>query len=179
MVCIGGKMKEIKNKGEKKFAELLDKQKLQYIHQPKLPVLREISYTPDFYVLQTNKFYEVIATRQAFNQNRPKIEAAKIVINLEVVNPDGTSFYNRAVNKEISSTRIKLNWKYKAFDTPLFLSDYNITLEEFMDRAKIKCKNTVTTSLQKKRINTVHYNNLILYYGDLSKYTLKQNYERA
>lgn len=88
-------MREITNKSEKAFAEYLDSLGVQYIYQPKVLVLEGINYTPDFFVLQNSSFYEVIGTRQAFSQNKIKINLAQALVNLFIVNPNGTLYQYR------------------------------------------------------------------------------------
>ncbi len=96
------------HKSEKQFADYLAKNKLHYIYQPKTKKLKELRYTPDFYVLQNHTFYEVVGTRQAYHQNKEKILKAKKIIKLKIVKPDGTIFITRKGNEFSRESFMKL-----------------------------------------------------------------------
>ncbi|MBN2118534.1 MAG: hypothetical protein JW730_18315 [Anaerolineales bacterium] len=52
-------------------------------------------YRPDFYCPDCRIYFEVVGSRQAFHQNRTKIEAFKLAypdVNLKYVHPDGSEY---------------------------------------------------------------------------------------
>ena len=58
---------------EKQFADLLSKQKRDWVYHPKRFKVKDTHYEPDFFLPNENLYIEVIGTRQAFHQNKNKI----------------------------------------------------------------------------------------------------------
>ena len=58
---------------EKKFADLLTKQKKDWQYHPARFNLGYSHYTPDFYLPKEKLYIEVVGTRQAFHSNKSKI----------------------------------------------------------------------------------------------------------
>lgn len=82
--------KLINNIGEKDFAEMMEKRGYTLIYQPSLPSFK---MRPDFYCVEDETYYEIIATKQTYHARKDKIKnAQKMGIKLKVVYPDGTEF---------------------------------------------------------------------------------------
>lgn len=158
------------NNGEAQFAEYLEKNKLQYIYQPKVSVLRQIGYTPDFFVLNNLSYYEVVGSRQGFNQLRNKIAQAEALVNLFIVKPDGKLYKYQNIRVEESLTRLSpQKIKFINFDCISFLNEKGITLND------LKNKTNFSDYMIKKlsfngEINISYFDNLEKIYGDLRKY---------
>jgi len=98
------KIQKIRHWREQIFADKLTRQGKRFIYQPASFNVEGIQYRPDFYVPSDRIFYEVVGTRQAFNQNRQKIDLVRKTypfIRILVVNPDGTSYRDGAIKKKI------------------------------------------------------------------------------
>lgn len=67
---------KVENAGEVAFVQNFFGD-LPFIHQPAKFNIKYSSYTPDFYDVTRNTFIEVIATRQAFHQNKDKYDAMR------------------------------------------------------------------------------------------------------
>ncbi len=70
------------------------------------------SYTPDFYDNRHNVFYEVIGTRQRFEQLKDKIAQFRKLfphINLEVVCADGQLYNSASAPEVVSSNEMLLS----------------------------------------------------------------------
>lgn len=79
------------NTAERSFAREVEAAGKTWIFQPRQFPLPEPhrSYRPDFYVIEDNCFYEVVATRQAYSYNRTKIAAFRAAyphLRLEIIN---------------------------------------------------------------------------------------------
>ena len=149
--------KHITNKAERQFAELLESRNNCYIYQPKDSRLIEIKYTPDFYIWTEDTFYEVVGSRQAFNQNRNKILAAKEIVHLRIISPNGEDYNYRDVNRKVSSTRIPVmnssSYIFANFDVPLFLNDYKLepkVLAEILGVNRISIYNYIRSGRVRK-----------------------------
>ena len=116
--------KEIKNKGERQYAELLEKYNIDYVYQPKsLSILfdrRQKNARPDFYIPLFNIYVEVIAGMAAFYARKEIIrQIFKEGYNLIVVNPDGSLFKNG--NELKNEKRQYMGWimKSKIINEPI------------------------------------------------------------
>ena len=70
------------------------------------------SYRPDFHCQVTDKFYEVIGTRQAWHQNRTKVLAFRKqwpTVALFVVHPNGDSYKEKGNDRRDFNIHIRLN----------------------------------------------------------------------
>lgn len=81
----------IPNAAERSFASKLEAQGKTWISQPRSFVLPvpHCSYRPDFFVVEDNCFYEVLGSRQAYSQQREKIDAFRMAyphLTLKIVN---------------------------------------------------------------------------------------------
>ena len=124
---------------EQKFASELDGQGKNYIYQPRYNKFYNIGYTPDFYVIGDG-FYEVVGTRQAFNNNRDKIMEAKKITRLKIVSPNGTLYNYRHINKINAKTRLKIRYKHEtAFNSFLFVPFYakSFSKREFIPSCRL------------------------------------------
>lgn len=67
----------ISNLEELAFATRIEAEGKTWIHLPRRFPLRSLGsgYTPDFYVIEDNTFYEICGTRQAYSYARVKVEA--------------------------------------------------------------------------------------------------------
>lgn len=79
------------NAAETQFAKKLDNEGKLWFFEPKSFPLPEPNgkYLPDFFVVEDNKFYEVVGSRQAFSYNRSKYECFRATyphLSLEIVN---------------------------------------------------------------------------------------------
>lgn len=73
------------NRGEEEFKRLLLFQGKSFIDHP-LVRLDGFKITPDFFCPKDQIYYEVIATRQAYQQRKHKIEKAKRAgLNIQMV----------------------------------------------------------------------------------------------
>lgn len=106
---------KIHNWREQIFADLLTAQGKEYFYQPAVFHVNGIQYRPDFYIPAETIFYEVVGSRQAFHQNRQKIDAVRKAypfIKIEIVNPDGTPHKARPVRVEMKIGKVQLErWK--------------------------------------------------------------------
>lgn len=88
------------NDNERVFARHLDDSGKTWFFEPKrfsLPAPFR-HYTPDFYVVEENTYYEVAGTRQAFSLNRNKYEIFQRYypnIKFKIVRPDATIYVAR------------------------------------------------------------------------------------
>lgn len=92
------KPQKIYHSREQIFADLLTSQGKEYFYQPAVFHVNGIQYRPDFYTPSDMTFYEVVGSRQAFSQNRQKIETVKKAypfLKIMIVNPDGTPYEHR------------------------------------------------------------------------------------
>jgi hypothetical protein len=165
-------IKGITNVSEKMFSEYLKRLKLQYIYQPKIQALKGIGYTPDFYVLQNDTFYEVVGSKQAFNINKPKLLAAQALINLKIVRPDGM-LYNFSTKKfgylpKNFEVRV-LRTGCVAFDFISLMNDKKLQLTEIA-KAMGSSQPTATNCARRGYLKRIYFANLESRYGDLSKY---------
>lgn len=127
----------IKNASEKQFAEILERRGSTYIYQPKDSRLSGINYTPDFYIWTIDTFYEIIGSRQAFNQNRAKVLAAKDIVCLKIIKPDGADYDYQDIRKENSLTRIPVMDEKKRAEHKKILNGTkwsNFLWIDFMDK---------------------------------------------
>ena len=81
----------IPNAAERRFARELDERNVLWFHQPKRFLLPKPfrSYKPDFYCVQDRTFYEIVGTRQAWDQAQSKYLAFRETypnLRLKIVN---------------------------------------------------------------------------------------------
>jgi len=108
--------REPREKGEKIFAQILDQKGLKYICQPINIYYDCESYTPDFYVIEEKKFYEVVTTRQSYSYHQKFVKKIKEIypfIQIEFVIPTGQKYKDTLgyAFKELSKAKLKLNQK--------------------------------------------------------------------
>jgi len=170
----------IKNLSEKKFSNYLDKQGYIYIYQPKLNMPELSNYVPDFYCFDTDYFYEVIGTRQAYHQNKERLYQIQKIIKLIIVDPNGNLYRNYSCidgsilknerNKWIKK-QIKIRYfNMTSFDFENFLKDKKITPGEFLKITQQK-----NYSIFKRGTMKLKYIKILEEkYEDLSKYINKK-----
>lgn len=161
------------NDNEKQFADFLTKNKLQFIFHPRIEVLSSINYTPDFFVLQNNTYYEVIGTRQAYHQNKIKINLAEVLVNLKIVKPNGTLFtFGKSKNIESAVSVVKISQLGKRkFNWDAFLFDNLMTPQILAEKAQLSYP-TLRLMVMGKYI-AVKYARLFTEIGlDIQKYYL-------
>lgn len=99
------KPQKIRYGREQVFADLLTSQDKEFYYQPAVFHVNGIQYRPDFYTPEDGVFYEVAGTRQAFNQNRQKIDLVRNAypfLKIEIVNPDGTPYRFCGIRKSMN-----------------------------------------------------------------------------
>lgn len=148
----------ITNENEKLFSDYLETLDVQYIYQPKVSILKSIGYTPDFFVLQNNSFYEVVGTRQAFSQNKRKILLAQSLVPLFIVHPDGSPYlYNQKTSSRYGKTNNDI--VFRKVNILQFLEDENIPLKAFAVHCGITyqgaCRMVKNSKMNRKYFNRV------------------------
>jgi len=105
------KPQKIYNRREQIFADLLTAQGKDFFYQPAVFHVNGIQYRPDFYIPSEMIFYEVVGSRQAFHQNRQKIDYVRQAypfVKIEIVNPDGTPYKAKPVRVKIKIGKVQL-----------------------------------------------------------------------
>jgi len=104
------KPQRIYNRREQIFADFLTAQGKEFYYQPAVFHVDGIQYRPDFYIPSERVFYEVVGSRQAFSQNRQKIDAVQKAypfVKILIVNPDGTPHKARPIKVEMKIKRVQ------------------------------------------------------------------------
>ncbi len=109
---------------ERIFADYLESQGKTYKAQPKTFKFAGMSYRPDFYCIEENTYYEVIATRGAYYRLKKKMECFVKTyphMKFKIVKPNGEKYYSskyidRIPNKKQINFQIKeeVDLKFKA-----------------------------------------------------------------
>jgi len=67
------KSKNIKNKGEKQYAEFLESRNIKYKYQyPIIYLTEKLKAVPDFYLIDYDVIVEIVANKQSFHQRKYK-----------------------------------------------------------------------------------------------------------
>ena len=92
---------------EKKFAELLTKQKREWVYPAKRFNLGKTTYRPDFFLPNEKLYIEVIGTRQAYHTNKDKIDKFKKLypyIKFIIVDSNGKTFIPKSILNTMENT---------------------------------------------------------------------------
>lgn len=132
------------NKSEILFSSYLDEQGKTWFFEPKVfnfP-MGQVIYCPDFYVVEENKFYEVIGSRQAYYANKHKYELFKKhygdKFDFEVVTPSGENYHTHYYDME------------EYIDNTVYISS---VIKKILDRPNL-------TGRQKAVVNAIIVNGL-------------------
>lgn len=148
------------NIGEEEFAKVLELRNLSYIRQPKSDLLKPICYTPDFYVPEIDTYFEVKATGSSWCSNRHKVLVAQMLVNLEIVNPDGTPFKyepNKAGNIADKVYKLYKENSQVRFDLEKFMNDCSL---DAFSVAKIIGFKSIAQKFEKGYIRMKHLEKL-------------------
>lgn len=163
----------ITNENEKLFSVYLDTLEVQYIYQPKIFLLKSIGYTPDFFVLQNNSFYEVVGTRQAFSQNKRKILLAQSLVPLFIVHPDGSPYlYNQSTLARYGKTNKDI--VFRMVNVRSFLDNENITAKVFAVHCGITYQGACRM-IENNKMNRKYFNRIAEKYPSILKYVYDHN----
>lgn len=83
------------HESEKKFADMLEKNGVEYIYQPCVFRFNGKNYRPDFYTIKDGMFYEVVTTDSAYSYHKKDIEKMKMIfhaLRFKVVTPTGEEY---------------------------------------------------------------------------------------
>lgn len=152
------KAQKIRYSREQVFADLLTSQGKKFLYQSAVFHVNGIQYRPDFYIPKERIFYEVVGTRQAFNQNRQKIkivQGAYPFLKIIAVNPDGTPYRASEIRKPIEHTgpsikRFSQDWdieRYRGLDVE--------RRRQFLSREKLFSMTGISSD-QQQRMNFQH-----------------------
>ncbi len=79
-------------KRELKFACLMKKADIKFVHHPSYIPINGQRYHADFYLPTTDEYIEIIGSRQAFHSRKEKIQKAMEFLKIKVLNPDGSPY---------------------------------------------------------------------------------------
>lgn len=155
--------KNIKNIGEKQYAQYLESKNIKYIYQPDFIIFSNRKgdrYRPDFYLPNENLYIEVVNTRQAFYLNLDKIKSTILLnYNILVVKPNG---------KIYRSNEFVLNFKHKnivdksklkkCYMKPLTIKEASVILNRRPEMIRKLCHNGKLGFYKRKnRLITYHF----------------------
>ena len=139
----------MKNK-EREFADYLDSQGKKWIYKPKAldtgkprkKRIGNITYTPNFFCIDDNCYYEVVFSRQSHEVNIRKIKGILFInknITIKSVWPNGEEYgtypYNK--NKYITTEDLKEKFDYGIVHIHQLLNRHNIEYKTLRNTKKV------------------------------------------